>query len=78
MVDRSRSRSIAQGVKDRTGPDFRTLLETVGNNRGNGSSSDEDRSSDFHLDHDEDLCKCVLLSVEEGGVSDQRLKNWLG
>ena len=30
-------------------------LETVGNNGGDGGSSDEDGSSDFHLNHDEDL-----------------------
>jgi len=30
-------------------------LETVGDSRGNGSSSDEDGGGDFHLDHDEDF-----------------------
>jgi hypothetical protein len=28
-------------------------LETIGNNRGNGSSSEEDRGGNFHLDHDD-------------------------
>ena len=30
-------------------------LEAVGNSGGNGGSSDEDGSGNFHLDHDEDV-----------------------
>ena len=42
-------------------------LETVGNDGGDDSSSNEERSGNFHLDHDD-------LDVVKDGVGDRRSK----